>query len=145
MLANSFWGKLFTAYASDNSEDLNAVFRRDFEFTDRFMLGVNLFLWFIVSTVGGLNYGQYALGVIGGGLTFGLAALAYLFARGTLACRATMGANLSVFAAILITQQHGLIEAHFVYFISIGVLLAYKDSLPLLAGVVAILIHHLFG
>ncbi|MBK8507541.1 MAG: hypothetical protein IPL51_02555 [Candidatus Competibacteraceae bacterium] len=145
MLANSLWGQFFTAYASDNNQDLRAAFRLDFEYADRFMLGINLFLWLVVSTVGGFKYGQYTLGIVGGGLTFGLALLAYLLARGTLACRATMGANLSVFAAILITQQHGLIEAHFIYFISIGIVLIYKDIIPLIAGVVAILVHHLLG
>ena len=143
MATDSFWGQAFIAYAKDNSVAVCDAFRLDFESADRFLLVVNFILWLLVSTVGGLHYGMFMLGIIGGGLTFGLAVLAYGLARGTLACRMTLAANLSVFAAILITQQHGLIEAHFIYFVSVALVLVYKDLIPLLTGAVIIAVHHL--
>ncbi len=60
--------------------------------------------------------------------------------------RMTFAAALMVFAALHIHQGHGLIELHFGIFVLLAVLMAYRDSLPILVAAGTIAVHHLaFG
>ncbi|WP_221792928.1 methyl-accepting chemotaxis protein [Oceanobacter mangrovi] len=57
--------------------------------------------------------------------------------------RSTYAAALMVFAALHIHQAHGLIEIHFGIFVSLALLMTYRDSLPIIVAAVVIAVHHL--
>ena len=137
--------KLFLIYRKELSPEVRDEFNKDFISSDKLMLILMYVQWLAASTVGGLVYGHYLLGIIGGAIVSIIATLLFIFARGKAICRIGMGALLSVFAGIFITQQHGLIEAHFMYFVGVTIVIRYRDVVPLLAHAVTIIIHHMGG
>ncbi|MAC48200.1 MAG: hypothetical protein CMI02_17270 [Oceanospirillaceae bacterium] len=57
--------------------------------------------------------------------------------------RIAYGIALMIFSALHIHQAHGLIEMHFGIFVSLALLLYYRDPLPILAAAGTIAVHHL--
>ncbi|MCB0168264.1 MAG: methyl-accepting chemotaxis protein [Anaerolineae bacterium] len=92
------------------------------------------------------TYSTYGLGLIGGGIIFGLVYTAYHFYRGTVFFRAIVGVSLIAYFAIFVQQHFGRIEAHFHYFMLIAFLMRYRDTVPVLVATVVVAIHHtVFG
>lgn len=134
--------QFFTAYNQNLPHFVKREYRKDFEQSDRFFLILMFSQWLLASTVGGLGFGHYQFGFIAGGITTLFSLVAYHYYKGEAIARMIMGSSTAVFTIIFVTQQHGLIEAHFHYFIGIGVLIRYRDLTPLLVHTVIIVIHH---
>ena len=132
----------FIVYDKNLKNSVKRELEKDYVDTDRLFMFITIFQWFLVSTVSGANYGLYMMGFIGGGFATLLSFFSYKYYQGTWICRTVMGANCAVFTVLYITQNLGMIEAHFPYFIIIGLLLRYKDMLPLIVNTGIIVIHH---
>ena len=118
------------------------AYSEDFKSADRLMMTLMLLHWLIAATGGGIAYGAYLLGVVGGGLITLVAAIPYLISPGSVISRATIGASFMAFSALYIQQHLGLIEAHFHVFVALALLVRYKDPVALLSGATVIILHH---
>ena len=134
---------LFPTYSEKLSGNVKDALSEDYKKADKLMLILLFAHWVVVSSVSAYSYGTYLLGIVGGGLTFGVAFLAYNFFAGTAISRAIMGISMMVFSAILIQQHLGRIELHFHIFSALAFLVIYKDIVPLLAAAGVIAVHHL--
>ena len=126
---------------------ISARFHEEMKRADKFMLmmmGVHFVAaWTVIPLAEG---NAYTLGLVGGGLIAGLAALIYHFYKGTMICRIGMGVLLMAFSALYIQQNNGLIETHFHIFGAMAFLLIYRDWRVILAAVTTVAVHHiLFG
>jgi len=82
------------------------------------------------------------------GLMVGLPALLvpmgiYRLSPGSLASRIAFACAFMIFAALLIQQTHGVVEAHFSIFVLLAFLLYYRDWRPIVAASAVIAVHHL--
>ena len=59
------------------------------------------------------------------------------------ATRISFGIALMIFAALHIQQAHGMLEIHFGIFVSLAMLLYFRDWRPVLAAALTIAVHHL--
>lgn len=59
------------------------------------------------------------------------------------ATRISFGISLMIFSALHIQQAHGMLEIHFGIFVSLAMLLYFRDWRPVLAAAVTIAVHHL--
>ncbi len=134
---------MFPNYDKKLSDNVKNALREDYKKADKLMLMLLFAHWVVVSTVSAYAYDTYLLGIVGGGLTFGIAFLAYKFFAGTAISRAIMGISMMIFSAILIQQHLGRIELHFHIFSGLAFLVIYKDVVPLLAAAGVIAVHHL--
>ncbi len=134
---------LLPLYFQEFDTNTKKEIEKDFRSGDKMLMNLMWVHWLLSSTLIAYKYGLYGFGIVGGGIVTGLAFLAYKFHKGQTACRVVMGSCLALYTGIYITQQMGLIEAHFHYFIGITILLRYRDALPLLAHTLTILVHHL--
>ncbi|MBL8483293.1 MAG: methyl-accepting chemotaxis protein, partial [Rhodocyclaceae bacterium] len=62
---------------------------------------------------------------------------------GSLAARLATASGFMIFAALLIQQSRGLVEAHFGVFVLLAFLLYYRDWRPIAAAAGVIAVHHL--
>ncbi|MCP5021828.1 MAG: hypothetical protein GY930_08615 [bacterium] len=133
--------------AYDPKVDLEAkeALREDFVVSDKLMMTLMVFHWALACTLSAYQFGTYTLGFVGGGLITAVAYLASKQYTGTAASRATMGVCLGLFSGLFVTQNFGMIEAHFHVFILITFLLRYRDLAPLYAATLVIVAHHSFG
>lgn len=115
----------------------------DYIKTDKMMLVLLILHWLVASTLTALSYGFYWLGVLGGGSITLIAFIAYFFLRGTIYSRIVIGISFMLFSAVFIQQHLGRIEMHFHVFIALAFLIRYKDILPILAGALTTVVHHL--
>jgi methyl-accepting chemotaxis protein len=69
-------------------------------------------------------------------------ALAWLM-PGERATRVVIGTSMMLLTALNIHQAHGMIELHFGVFILLGLMLVYRDWLPIVVSAVVILLQHL--
>ena len=60
----------------------------------------------------------------------------------TAATRISFGISLMIFAALHIQQAHGMLEIHFGIFVSLAMLLYFRDWRPVLAAALTIAVHH---
>nr|CRH05171.1 Putative methyl-accepting chemotacxis protein [Candidatus Magnetococcus massalia] len=134
---------LFPAYNRQLNSDVKRMLHADFVESDRFMLKMLAAQWLIACTITAFSHGFYLLGFIGGGVTTGLAYLAYRILPGSALTRAVIGASFMVFSAIMIQQQLGRIEMHFHVFVTLAFMVRYKDIVPILAAAGTIAVHHL--
>ena len=67
----------------------------------------------------------------------------YRLAAGSMLSRMAMAAGFMVQSALHIHQAHGMIEMHFGIFVLLGVLLYYRDWVPLVTAALLIATHHL--
>jgi methyl-accepting chemotaxis protein len=63
-------------------------------------------------------------------------------APGAMLTRIAMALALIIFSALTIHQAHGMVEMHFLIFVSLAFLLQYRDWVPLVTALVAIAVHH---
>ncbi|MDF1838425.1 MAG: methyl-accepting chemotaxis protein, partial [Planctomycetota bacterium] len=136
---------LSPAYDPKLGQDAQKALRKDFVAADGLMMTLMMCHWLVATTLSAFQFGTYALGFIGGGL---ITAVAYLAAKkysGTPVARATMGVCLGLFSGLFITQNLGMIEAHFHVFILITFLLRYRDLAPLYAATLVVVAHHGIG
>ncbi len=110
---------------------------------DWFMLKLVLLHWFIISTITAYLFDAYILGIVGGGMLFGLTLVSYKFFQGTQTYRYTIALVLMTFSIIMIQQSLGRIEMHFHIFGALSFLVIYKDFKTISLGSFFIIIHHL--
>jgi methyl-accepting chemotaxis protein len=63
-------------------------------------------------------------------------------APGAMLTRIAMALALIIFSALTIHQAHGMVEMHFLIFVSLAFLLQYRDWVPLVTALIAIAVHH---
>lgn len=109
--------------------------------TDKMMAGI---LWALVIYAFGLAnwYDTWAeafwIGVPAAAIPTALAMLV----PGALITRIAMGAAVMIFSALTIHQAHGMVEMHFLIFVSLAFLLQYRDWVPLVTALVVVAVHH---
>ena len=140
---SSMLQRAFLSQSNNLPPKVAQAYHEDFKKADKLMMTLMLIHWFCAATINAISYGTYSLGFIGGALITLAAAIPYLLSPGSIASRATIGAALMAFSALLIQQQLGLIEMHFHVFIALALLVRYKDPIPLLTGTIVIAAHHL--
>ncbi|MGK0291317.1 MAG: methyl-accepting chemotaxis protein [bacterium] len=118
--------------------------KTDYKNTDRLMLILNIIQWIVAAAVSSNMHGYYKLGIFGGGIAVALSTLAFIFFRGELIGRCIQAITFTIFLMVFVQQTNGLGEGHFQYFITIAVLIGYRDKVPILVNTVATVVHHLF-
>jgi len=108
---------------------------------DRLMFGVLIVSALIAGAIG-LHYDQFGTAVAVGGLLAALGAAAALGAPGTLMSRLVLGCGLMAMTALHIQLGRGTLEFHFGVFVTLGVLLVYRDWRPIVAAAGLIAVHH---
>lgn len=126
-----------------NSPEDNIQFKTDFEKADKFIFRVILFQWFLVSSLGGLLYGNYLFGFICGFPLSILSIIGYKYYLGSKLLRVVNAIILMLFSLILIQQNLGKIEMHFHIFVMLSFLVVYKDILPVAFASLFTILHHL--
>jgi methyl-accepting chemotaxis protein len=91
----------------------------------------------------GRYYGDLTLALVGTGLLTGLGVMGYLIARETLASRMLLALCLSGMVALHIQLGRGALEFHFGVFVTLALLLVYRDWRPILASAVFYAVQHL--
>jgi methyl-accepting chemotaxis protein len=91
----------------------------------------------------GWFHGRMGTAFLGGGVFFGLAALAWLMARGTQLSQLTMAAMGMGMVALHIQLSMGMLEFHFGVFVYLALLLAYRNWRPIVFAALVIAVHHI--
>lgn len=111
--------------------------------SDKIMLYLIMFHWFIATAVTSIQYASYQLGFVTGGLIALMTLLAYTFYRGQKEFRIVIGIAFMLFSTLYIQQHLGRIEMHFHIFIAISFLTIYKDSYALISAAITTTIYHI--
>ena len=90
----------------------------------------------------GLYYGGLALAVAAAGLLLGAGALAFMTLRGSTASSLVMAVCLSSMVALHIHLGRGTLEFHFGVFVTLALLLVYRDWRPILLSAGFFAVHH---
>jgi len=114
----------------------------DFVKTDKIMLIISVLAFLSTSLISAYTYNTYIFGTVAGAISLGLALIAYIFFKGTIISRLLFGVVFMIFPSIIVQQQLGLIEMHFLYFCMLAFLAMYKDISPLLSAAVAGVVYH---
>ena len=85
---------------------------------------------------------SFTIAAVFGGLATILSVVAYKFYKGTIYARLILGSALLIFTLIFIQQSLGKIECHFHLWIVLGILIRYKDSMPIFFTTALIVVHH---
>jgi methyl-accepting chemotaxis protein len=96
----------------------------------------------IVALAIGWHYGQLGLAAGVGLLLLLAAAAVFVLARGSTTSRLALPVIAMSMVALHIQLGRGTLEFHFGVFVTLAVLLVYRDWRPLLAGAAAIAVHH---
>jgi methyl-accepting chemotaxis protein len=120
----------------------NEVLKEHYLKSDKVMLGINFMLVVYAFALAGLNDTWVEALIIGAGTAMALLMI-YRLVPGSVISRVAMAAGFMVQAALQIHQAHGMIEMHFGIFVLLGVLLYYRDWLPLVVAALVIAVHHL--
>jgi methyl-accepting chemotaxis protein len=134
---------LFPYANSALSAEKKTALRRDYEKTDHFMVLLLAVQAVISATLTASMYGTWTMGIAGGLLFAGTGWLVVKLAPGTVFSRSMIGALFMLFSALYIEQAQGRIEFHFHVFVSMAVLIRYKDITPTLVAAGVIAAHHL--
>ena len=121
---------------------VNAL-RQDFEKADKIMLIISFLSFIGTALISSYTYSTYMLGIVGGGITFGITLLAYFVFRGTVISRSLFGIAFMIYPSIMVQQQMGMIEMHFGYFYMLAFLAMYKDITPYIPAALAAVVYHL--
>ena len=108
---------------------------------DRLMLAAVVVSGLLAGAIG-LNYGQFGTAVLVGGAITALAAAAALMAPATVMSRLVLACSLMGMTALHIQLGRGTLEFHFGVFVTLGVLLVYRDWRPVVAAAGLIAVHH---
>ncbi|HEX2009799.1 MAG TPA: methyl-accepting chemotaxis protein [Roseateles sp.] len=109
---------------------------------DRTMLGILALAWLLALGLG-IHYGQTGLAALLGTLLMALALGAYLLAAGSTASRALITLAQVGMVALHIHLAMGRVEYHFGVFVTLAVLLMYRDWRVLLLAAAAFAVHHI--
>ncbi|MCW5662192.1 MAG: chemotaxis protein, partial [Piscinibacter sp.] len=90
----------------------------------------------------GSTYGSFGLALGVSALLLGLGGAAVALARGTLASRLVLGLALSAAVALHIQLGRGTLEFHFGVFVTLALLLIYRDWRPIVAAAGFFAVHH---
>jgi methyl-accepting chemotaxis protein len=134
---------LFPSLDSSLSTAIQENLKEDFKKADKFMFILSIINFIVVVGITSLSYGTFKLGFIGGGITLFLSFIAFKMFSGTMISRIVMGMVLMIYPSIMVTQQMGLIEMHFLYFILVAALVRYKDIAALLGATAVAAVYHL--
>ena len=96
----------------------------------------------LVALAIGWQYGQFGTAAAVGTLLLLAAAAVFALARGSLFARLAMPVLAMAMVALHIQLGRGTLEFHFGVFVTLGILLVYRDWRPLIAGAAAIAVHH---
>jgi len=116
---------------------------KEYKNADKMMLIVSIVSFLIVALITSYSNGAYKIGIIGGGITLVSTILGYTMFKGTVLSRIIFGIAFTVYPAIMVSQQLGMIEMHFFFFIYVAALVVYKDLTAMLAMTVVTGVHHL--
>jgi len=97
----------------------------------------------LVAVAIGAKYDQLGLALFVGGVLLAVATAVYIVARNTLASALVMAVATMGVVALQIQLAHGALELHFGIFVTLALLLFYRDWRPILAGAATIIVHHL--
>ncbi|NVJ54710.1 MAG: hypothetical protein HWD90_13580 [Campylobacteraceae bacterium] len=134
---------LFPFLDKSLSKEIQESLVKEYENADRMMLIVSIVSFFIVAFITSYSTEAYKLGIIGGGITLASTIIAYKVFKGTVLSRIIFGTAFTVYPAIMVSQQLGMIEMHFFFFIYVAALVVYKDLTAILAMTVVTGVHHL--
>ncbi len=134
---------LFPTLNKNMSPKIKERFHEDFISADKNMLIISIINFIVVAGLTSITYKTFTLGIIGGGILLGVSFLAYMFFKGTFISRIIFGMVLMIYPAIIITQQMGMIEFHFGFFILVAALIRYKDITAILSATVVAAVYHL--
>jgi hypothetical protein len=136
--------QLLVAYDDTLSDDAKKKLNDSFVKADKFMIIIS-FLSFIGAAVfASIPYDTYLLGIVGGGVAFGISLLGYMIYRGTAISRILFAISFAIYPSLMTQQTMGMIEMHFAYFYLAAFLALYKDVIPFIPMAVVTAIHHLF-
>ncbi len=90
----------------------------------------------------GLQYDQLGTALVAGGLLLAMGAAAGTLAAGTLVSSLVLACCLMAMTALQIQLARGTLELHFGVFVTLGVLLVYRDWRPIVAAAGLIAVHH---
>ena len=90
----------------------------------------------------GQHFGQLMLAWMAGGALMAVGALSVAMARGTLTSRMSLALCLSAMVALHIQLGRGTLEFHFGVFVTLALLLVYRDWRPILASAAFYAVHH---
>jgi len=109
---------------------------------DKLMLGA-LVLGAVVALAIGNAHDQMGTAVVASGLFIAVGAAAALGAQGTLLSRLVLAGSLMAMVALHIQLGRGTLEYHFGVFVTLALLLVYRDWRPIVAAAGFIAVHHL--
>ncbi len=115
----------------------------DYRNADKIMLIVSFISFLLVAGVTSYSNGTYFIGLVGGGITFVSTFIAYKIFRGTVLSRIIFGTAFVIYPAIMISQQLGMIEMHFFFFVYVAAFVVYKDITAMMAMTAVTGVHHL--
>jgi len=115
----------------------------DYRNADKLMLIVSFISFLLVAGVTSYSNSTYFIGLVGGGITFASTFLAYKIFRGTVLSRIIFGTAFVIYPAIMISQQLGMIEMHFFFFVYVAAFVVYKDITAMMAMTAVTGVHHL--
>ncbi len=90
----------------------------------------------------GVNFDQFATGLVGALVLAALGIGSYMAARGTLTSSLLLAATLMSSVALHIQLGRGTLELHFGVFVTLALLLFYRDWRPIVAAAGLIAVHH---
>lgn len=134
---------MFPSLDKSLSQNIKKSLYEDAKQTDKVMLIISFFNFLIVSSVCAIRYDMYYFGFLMGGILFILSFLAFYFYRGEIVSKIVFGFVLMTYPSIMITQQMGLIEMHFGFFILVAALTRYKDVIALSSATIFAAFSHL--
>jgi methyl-accepting chemotaxis protein len=124
--------------AQPNTDD--PVTARD-RFADRFMLA-SLGLGAVLALVIGQQHGGLGVAATGAALLLGLGAATLALPPGGLLVRLVLASTVMGMVALQIQVGRGTLEYHFGVFVTLALLLVYRDWRPLVAAAAVIAVHH---
>jgi methyl-accepting chemotaxis protein len=96
----------------------------------------------VIAGIIGANYDQLGTALVVGSLLAAAGTAAVLTARGTAASRLVLAACLMGMTALHIQLGRGTVEFHFGVFVTLALLMVYRDWRPIVAAAGLIAVHH---
>ncbi|MDC7243443.1 MAG: methyl-accepting chemotaxis protein [Sphaerochaetaceae bacterium] len=134
---------MFPCLDKSLASEVHGNLKEDFIQADKTMFFISIVLFIIVAGLSSISYKTYTIGIVGGGALLVLCFLAYKFFSGTIISRAIFGIAFMVYPSIMITQQMGMIEMHFGFFVLLAALARYKDIVAILSATLVGATYHL--
>jgi methyl-accepting chemotaxis protein len=124
-------------------QEVQESLAQDYRNADKIMLIVSFISFLLVAGITSYSNSTYFIGLVGGGITFASTFLAYKILRGTVLSRIIFGTAFVIYPAIMISQQLGMIEMHFFFFVYVAAFVVYKDITAMMTMTAVTGVHHL--